>query len=220
MLFPNWAKNILFLLVYMISGLVLAVIIGGLLTGTELLPLNIVVEQAVVMVRTPLLTTLFVAISRLGDPYLLSLTTIVIATVLIRHGRLYDAVLLVVSLLVALVSLVVLKNTFQISRPGVGIVDAVGWSFPSGHATTATSFFFMLIYTFVNRLKTLAGKIILIFGSVLAAILISFSRLYLGAHWTLDILGGIALGLLSVSFAILIFNIFIDGRRSLKNRIS
>ncbi|MDP3875059.1 MAG: phosphatase PAP2 family protein, partial [bacterium] len=94
------------------------------------------------------------------------------------------------------------------------------WSFPSGHATVATAFFFMLALSFFSRMKTLKGKIALVAGSILAAILIYFSRLYLGAHWTLDILAGIALGLLSVSFTVLIFGVFIEGRRSLRNRIS
>ena len=74
-MFPNWAKNILFLLVYMISGLVLVVIIEGLLSGTELTPLNTVIERAVVHMRTPFLTTILVAVTRLGDPFFLSSMT-------------------------------------------------------------------------------------------------------------------------------------------------
>ena len=67
--FPNWAKNILFLLVYMISGLVLVIIIGGLLSGSDLEPLNAVIESAVVHMRTPILTTLLVWITRIGNPF-------------------------------------------------------------------------------------------------------------------------------------------------------
>jgi len=47
-MFPTWAKNILFLLVYMISGLILVIIIEDLLSGTQLLPLNTAIESAVV----------------------------------------------------------------------------------------------------------------------------------------------------------------------------
>ncbi|MDZ4205649.1 MAG: phosphatase PAP2 family protein [Patescibacteria group bacterium] len=220
MMFPNWAKNILFLLVYMISGLVLVIIIEGLMTGTELIPLNIIIERAVVHIRTPFLTTILVAVTRLGDPFFLSSATALIALLLVMRGRHYDAVLFVVALVVTVISLAVLKNTFQIVRPGSEIYRADGWSFPSGHATVATAFFFMLALSFFSRMKTLKGKIALVAGSILAAILIYFSRLYLGAHWTLDILAGIALGLLSVSFTVLIFSVFIEDKRSLRNRIS
>ncbi len=220
-MFPNWAKNILFLLVYMISGLVLVIIIEGILSGTELTPLNTVVEQLVTHVRTPILTTLLVTVTRLGNPFILSFTAMLIAILLVvRNGRYYDATLLATAIVVAVVSLTVLKNTFQITRPGYGLEDFNGWSFPSGHATVATAFFFMLIYTFFGKMTSLKGKISLTSGSILGAIAIYFSRLYLGAHWTLDILAGIALGLLSVSFTILMFSVFLENKRSLKNRIS
>lgn len=221
-MFPNWAKNILFLLVYMISGLVLVIIIEGLLSGAELIPLNTAIERVVVHTRTPFLTTILVAVTRLGNPFMLSSATALIAALLIMRGRRYDAALFVVSMIISVVSLTVLKNTFQITRPGSEIVDVNGWSlwsFPSGHATVATTFFFMLAYSFFGKTKTLRGKTVLVLSSVFAATLICFSRLYLGAHWTLDILAGIALGLLSVSFTVLLFNIFIENRRPLRNRI-
>ena len=217
---PNWAKNILFLLVYMISGLVLVIIIEGLLSGTELIPLNTAIERVMVQMRTPFLTTFFVSIARLGNPSILLSATAFIAILLVMRGRHYEAALFVVTLIVAVVSLTVLKNTFQITRPGAEIIDVNGWSFPSGHATVATTFFFMLAYSFFGRMKTSVGKSVLILGSIFGVALISFSRLYLGAHWALDILAGITLGLLSVSFMVLIFNIFIEGKRSLKNRIN
>ena len=220
MMFPNWAKNILFLLVYMISGLVLVIIIEGLLSGTELIPLNTIIEQAVVRMRTPLLTTALVTVTRLGNPFILSSTAVLIAVLLVMRGRSYDAALFITALIVAVISLTVLKNTLQITRPGSEIVDVNGWSFPSGHATVATAFFFMLAYSFFSRMKTLGHKTVLILGSILGAALICFSRLYLGAHWTLDILAGVALGLLSVSFTALLFNVFIGDQRSLRNRIS
>ncbi|MEX2013491.1 MAG: phosphatase PAP2 family protein [Parcubacteria group bacterium] len=219
MMFPNWAKNILFLLVYMISGLVLVIIIEGLFSGTELIPLNTAIEQVVTHMRTPLLTTIMVMVTRLGDTFVLSSATALIAILLVMRGRSYDAALFVTALVITIISLTVLKNTLQITRPISLIYEANGWSFPSGHATVATAFFFMLTHSFFGRMRTLGKRTILIVGSIVAASLVYFSRLYLGAHWTLDILAGIALGLLSVSFTILMFNIFIENKRSLKNRI-
>lgn len=219
-MFPNWAKSILFLLVYMISGLVLVLIIEGLLSGNELLPLNTVIERAIVHMRTPFLTTILVAVSRLSDPFILASASLLIATLLALRGRSYDAVLFVATLAVAIVSLTVLKNTFQITRPGSELIDVSGWSFPSGHAAVATAFFFMLAYSFIGRMRTYVSKTALVLGSVLGVVLISFSRLYLGAHWALDILGGTALGLLSVSFTVLVLGVFIGDNRSLRNRIN
>jgi len=220
MMFPNWAKNILFLLVYMISGLVLVVIIEGLLSGTELTPLNTAIEQIVAHLRTPLLTTFLVVVTRLGNPAILLSAAALVVIILTVRGRTYDAILFAVTLGVAVISLTVLKDTFKVVRPGSPLLDVDGWSFPSGHTTVATTFFFMLAYSFFDKMKTFVGKTALILGCVFVAILISFSRLYLGAHWVLDILAGIALGFLSVSFTVLIFSVFIGDRRSFRNKLN
>ena len=219
-MFPNWAKNILFLLVYMISGLVLVVIIEGLLSGTELTPLNTAIEQIVAHLRTPLLTTFLVVVTRLGNPAILLFAAALVVIILTVRGRTYDAILFAVTLGVAVISLTVLKDTFKVVRPGSPLLDVDGWSFPSGHTTVATTFFFMLAYSFFDKMKTFVGKTALILGCVFVAILISFSRLYLGAHWVLDILAGVALGFLSVSFTVLIFSVFIGDRRSFRNKLS
>jgi membrane-associated phospholipid phosphatase len=216
---PDWAKNILFLLVYMISGLVLVIIIEGLLSGSDLTPLNTVIESVIVETRTPLLTSFLVTITKIGNPFIFACVALFLSVLLIVKQRVYDAMLFLIALIVAVISLTVLKNIFQITRPTAGLFEAEGWSFPSGHATVATAFFFLLTYIFFKNMKTVAYKTILIAGSVLGTLLICFSRLYLGAHWTLDVLAGVALGLLSVSFTVLMFNIFIPDKRSVRKMI-
>ncbi|MGB3922056.1 MAG: phosphatase PAP2 family protein [Minisyncoccia bacterium] len=219
MIFPNWAKNILFLLVLMISGLLLIIIIEGLISGNELIPLNTAIESAITRMRTPLWTNFFVAVTKIGNPFVLTFASALMAFFLILRGRLYDAALFVTALVIAIVSLVVLKETFQIARPASDLLATEGWSFPSGHVAVATAFFFMFAYSFYGKMKTIRHKTILILSSFTATLLISLSRLYLGAHWTLDVLAGIALGLLSVSFTILVFSLFLDGRRSFRDRL-
>lgn len=197
----------------MLSGLVLALVIEGLISGTELLPFNTTIDEAVVFIRTPALTTLFVVITKLGSPFLLSFLACVMAVILFVRGERYDAILVVITMLVALVSLAYLKDTLQVARPPSDIIDGEGWSFPSGHATVATAFFFIMAHSFFRRVRGALGKILLVGASIVLPALISFSRLYLGAHWALDILAGIALGILSVSFSILVFSIFFDNDR-------
>ena len=204
----------------MISGLVLVIIIEGLLSGTDLIPLNTAIENVVVEMRSPYLTTFLVRVTQIGNPFLLSSVAVFLAILLISKGHRYDAALFLSALIVAAISLTALKNIFQITRPVSDVVSAAGWSFPSGHATMATTFFFLTSYIFFGKIRTAKNKTLLLLGSILGALLICFSRLYLGAHWTLDILAGIALGLLSVSFTVLIFNLVFGEHRSVRKRIN
>ena len=217
---PIWAKNILFLLVYMISGLILAIIIEGLLSGADLLPLNTAIESGMSAIRTPLLTTLMVKITTIANPFLFASLAVALAVYLILKKDTYEAALFIVALIVAVVSYTMLNNFLQISRPATGIYQVAGWSFPSGHTTLATAFFFLLSYIFVDKVRNAKEKWLLIGLSFLGAFLAAMSRLYLGAHWALDIMAGVALGLMAVSFTVLIFNLFFGESRSLRRRIN
>lgn len=216
---PIWAKNILFLLVYMISGLILAIIIEDLLSGTQLMPLNTALESGMVAIRTPLLTTIIVWVTRLANPFLFATGAVVLSGYLISRRDYYQATLFLTSLTVTTLSLTLLKNYLQIQRPVSDLYHVAGWSFPSGHATLATAFFFLLTYIFFNRVGSDRNRFLLIGVSVLGTLLTCFSRVYLGAHWTLDVIAGIALGLLSVSFTVLLFNLIFGDNPSLRKRL-
>lgn len=61
-------------------------------------------------------------------------------------------------------------------------------SYPSGHATVATAMALTLWLILPNKFK---------FLSVLWILIVAISRLYLGVHTPLDLVGGFAIGLLS-----------------------
>ncbi|MBU8907714.1 phosphatase PAP2 family protein [Desertibacillus haloalkaliphilus] len=76
-----------------------------------------------------------------------------------------------------------LKSTFMIERPGDHQPLTTGYSFPSGHVQAATSFWGFLIPAISKRWFT-------VFACVYIG-LISFSRLYTGAHWPADVVAAI-----------------------------
>ncbi len=78
-----------------------------------------------------------------------------------------------------------LKEFFHQVRPlDTAMIDADGYAFPSGHAQQAVVIWGFLV---LNR-----GKY---FGFGIAImIIIGISRLYLGVHWPLDVLGGWIIG--------------------------
>ncbi len=95
-----------------------------------------------------------------------------------------------------------LKNLFALPRPfhldpTVGIIQVSGYGFPSGAAQSAILLSGLLLIYWRSRWKW-----------VIAAtytILLSFSRVYLGVHFPVDILGGWIVGFLLLGVYLLVF---------------
>ena len=97
----------------------------------------------------------------------------------------------------------IIKFIMQRPRPTESrIIEETGYSFPSGHSMVSLAFYgylIYLIYKYINN-KHLKRTLIIIL-SVLICI-IGVSRIYLGVHYTSDVLGGFL-----ISFAYLIIYI-------------
>lgn len=72
------------------------------------------------------------------------------------------------------------------------LVRTVGASFPSGHMTQALATWGMLAFLLLRARPHRAWS--LVTSAILLVLLVGASRIYLGAHWLTDVLGGLALG--------------------------
>lgn len=98
------------------------------------------------------------------------------------------------STLYSVVAMGVLKAIVRAPRPfqvlesikGKRVQTATGYSFPSGHTTTAAASYTSLALIFQKRIVSIL--------SALLIALIGISRLYLGVHWPNDVFGGLVLG--------------------------
>jgi membrane-associated phospholipid phosphatase len=72
--------------------------------------------------------------------------------------------------------------------------DFTNFAFPSGHAIYAMTVYGMLAILLVRASWPGKRKVLLLLIMTGVICLISTSRVYLGAHWLTDVMGGIALG--------------------------
>ena len=122
-------------------------------------------------------------------------------------------------LVVAAMLNTLLKGVFEVPRPIVShLVEADGWSFPSGHAQTAAAFWGWLAVE-VWRVgfqasktgsATLLGRFYLwiSIGLWALAALVAASRPYLGVHFPHDVVVGYAIG----AFQVLVLFLMTRGR--------
>lgn len=98
-----------------------------------------------------------------------------------------------------------IKKILQRPRPTeFRIIEETGYSFPSGHSMVSMAFYGYLIYLIYKYVKNKYVKWISITLLGILICLIGISRIYLGVHYTSDVLGGF---LISISYLIIYINI-------------
>ena len=137
-------------------------------------------------------------ITNFGGAIFLS-TICIILFIIIKNKKIGLSIIMNIAIIAILNQ--VLKRILQRPRPTeFRIIEETGYSFPSGHSMVSMAFYGYLIYLIYKYIKNKYVKCISI---VLLSILIcsiGISRIYLGVHYTSDVLGGF---LISVSYLII-----------------
>ena len=146
---------------------------------------------------TPRLTRVAIFLTNLGSGYIeIGLMFVVGAFLLFRFKHTWETVLLVISLSGAWLLNTILKELFHRVRPDiVHLVQAGGYSFPSGHAMVAAAFYGVIGYLLWLNLRNYSKPswYVVLFTFVLI-LAIGISRIYLGVHFASDVIAGYAAG--------------------------
>ena len=163
----------------------------------------VVADQAVYhflrSLRTPWGDNVLVAVTELGDSFVnIALSCTVLLVLLVKRCH-RAAVFWTLAVLGGLLAVQLLKWAIHLPRPLTIYHGASAYGFPSGHTTMSVVLFGFLAILIVRQIAAV-WRWILVSSVVCIIFIIGFSRLYLGAHWLSDVLGGYFIGMSWVTF--------------------
>jgi membrane protein DedA with SNARE-associated domain/membrane-associated phospholipid phosphatase len=115
------------------------------------------------------------------------------SVVLVWRRDLRDAIVLTAGLVLTYTAVHIAKDAVDRPRPARALVDVDGASYPSGHAAYAVTW--VAVALALSRvLPNLASRFAFVTVSIVIAVAVGASRIYLRTHYLSDVVGGWGLG--------------------------
>jgi undecaprenyl-diphosphatase len=180
-----------------LAAVVTGTVVDNVTDGDGVAMLDRPVEAFVAAHRSGALTVVMRAVSAAGGPVVVAVATVaagVLAGVLWRSWE--PVVIAGVATAGGAGLTVVFKEVLGRPRPPLAGAAAAadGYAFPSAHAALAVVALGVLAYLGTARLRSWAGRVAAWAAATVLAALVGISRVYLGVHWTTDVIGGWAFG--------------------------
>lgn len=152
------------------------------------------VESTLWFFRTPQLTRLFAWVTFLGNVNFIIFSAVAATIVFWAWHKRNYLISFWLTVIGGQLTSSLGKHFFQRARPLIQVYREDSFSFPSGHATVAVTFYGFLLYYVWSTVKNRSLKQILATILILVMLAIGLSRLYLGVHFPADVIGGYLLG--------------------------
>jgi len=161
-------------------------------------PIDVSISNFVQSFKNGLLTQVAVFISWFGEApqgYVM----LVLSAVALYVTRLrWEAVVLIVSNIIAIASEELIKIIVRSPGPGApsvpDLIKVTDYTFPSGHVIFYITFFGLIYYYSILRMEQKWTKAVLLIPIGILIALVGVSRVYLLEHWYSDVIGGYLLG--------------------------
>ena len=156
-------------------------------------------------IRSAALTPGMILATELGRTVPMTILVLLVAAVLLSKKLKNDAYFILIVSLGASATTVWLKTVFMRPRPELALLSEPSFSFPSGHATAAVAVLGSIALVLYRRSNSKSLRLLIPTLALLVILLLSFSRLYLGAHYLSDVVAGWVVGGVWLFLGVFIF---------------
>lgn len=184
--------------VIVVVAVVVLVLFALLATAYDRFPGDVGVSQWVQDWRASWLDTAMEVVAVSGDRVVAAVVALVAGVALWIARRRIDAAFLIAAIAAGFVARTLVKALVGRPRPPEELVEIIrqgdGFSFPSGHALHYTVFLGFLFLVFTSIMPAGPGRLAVRLALIATLVVVGLSRIYLGAHWLSDVIGGYAFG--------------------------
>ena len=179
---------------FVLAALVLAGI-GWLVTGPyKQYPASVdaSIRNFMRQIQSPMWTTLFLAVTKLGSTVYLTVVGSVAGLIFIAYRWFRSLQMLIVAMIGQAVLHHGCKILFARPRPPalVNYPALESYSFPSGHAVASLSLYFAIAWIVTSHLENPSMKVVIWIATAILVFLVGMSRVYIGVHYPTDVLAG------------------------------
>ena len=161
-------------------------------------------------IRNEGLTTVFKLITGLGYTIPMVILTLIVSVIIFRFRNKKESLFFMANILGLSLFNELLKWIFRRNRPeGNRLIEAVGYSFPSGHAMVFMGFSLLIIYLLLLYFKNKKTAWLISILVFIFAVMVGISRVYLGVHYFSDVAAGWLVGIMWAAASAVIHNAFI-----------
>lgn len=152
---------------------------------------------------SPALDRAMIVISEFGYGGIFWTIAVAAAVTLAFYRRLTELAGMLVCLSGAAFLNFLLKHLFERSRPDLfRVVEAAGYSFPSGHAMVSLCFYGILAFLLSRHIRDWRWRLAVATLAAALVAAIGVSRVYLGVHYPTDVIAGYTAGGMWLGFCI------------------
>lgn len=167
-------------------------ILEDVVSGDPLVRIDAAIYHALQALRTPAGDALMIGITELGDTVVAAGVAVVVLLWLVWQRARRTAIYWTGAIGFAAAINSITKLAIHRARPGdLAYAGVSEFSFPSGHATVNAVLYGFLAFLITRQVR-LAWRLPIFIAVAAFAVLMAFSRLYLGAHWFSDVVGSLA----------------------------